>query len=102
MAPRILYEVTTILRDEGVAQRWVRWILDEHIADVVRAGAASGRLLHIDDAPHTYVVQYEFASRDSLNTYLSSHAPRLRAEGALRFDASEAAYHRRTATIIER
>jgi uncharacterized protein DUF4286 len=102
MATRVLYEVTAILRDEDVARRWVRWILDEHIADVVRAGASRGRLLRIDDAPHTYVVQYEFASRDSLDDYLANHATRLRTEGARRFDANEVTYQRRTAAIVDR
>lgn len=102
MSPVVVYEVTATLRDEHVARRWVSWILDQHIADLVRAGAASGRLLQIDDAPNTYVVQYEFASRAALDEYLAHHAARLRAEGALRFGTPDVIYDRRTASVLER
>ena len=100
MSTCVLYEVTAVLRDEVVARDWVRWILDVHIAEVVEAGATSGRLLQIDDTPHTYVVQYEFASRDSLETYLLRHARRLREAGALRFGPIDVTYSRRTAAIV--
>jgi hypothetical protein len=100
MAPRIIYEVSAIINDEETARRWTRWIVDEHIADVIAAGAQAGRLIQLDDTPRTYVVQYEFASRGSLEQYLREHAPRLREEGARRFGATEVVYTRRTGSVI--
>lgn len=100
MSQHVLYEVSAVFRDEETARRWVRWILEEHIGDVVSAGALCGRLVQLDDAPRSYVVQYEFASRESVEQYLRDHAPRLREEGARRFDAAAVAYQRRTGVVV--
>ncbi len=100
MSERVLYEVSALFRDDEIARRWVRWILEEHIADVVAAGALSGRLVRLDDPPHSYVVQYEFASRESVEQYLRDHAPRLREEGARRFDTADVTYLRRTGDMV--
>lgn len=97
----ILYEVNAEIRDPTIADDWARWILDEHIGDVVRAGAASGRLLRIDsdDDQSRFSVQYEFATRDALNAYLRDHAARLRAEGVRRFPLENVSYSRRIGEI---
>jgi len=66
----------------------------------VRAGALSGRLIQLDEAPLSYLVHYEFASRESMETYLRDEAPRLRAKGSRRFTAAEVVYERRKGSII--
>lgn len=96
----VFYEVTATIQDRSILDDWVRWMGDEHLADVVRAGATRGRLIRIDGPTATFVCQYEFASRSALDRYLSEHAPRLRAEGAALFDAEQVTYMRRTGDIL--
>ena len=98
---RILYEVTAKIIDPDVTDAWVAWILDEHIGDVVRAGALRGRLVRIDDTESTFAVQYEFESRDDLNRYLADRAPGLRDQGARRFGGHRVEYTRRTGEITD-
>jgi Domain of unknown function (DUF4286) len=99
----ILYEVNAEFLDPTIVDAWVRWILDEHIADVVDAGADSGRLFRIesDDGIQRYSVQYQFAGRDVLEKYLQDHAPRLRDAGLRRFPLEEVRYSRRVGELIE-
>jgi len=96
----VFYEVTAAIQDLSILDDWVRWMGDEHLADVVAAGATRGRLIRIDGPTATFVCQYEFASRGALDRYLSEHAPRLRAEGTARFDAEQVAYSRHTGDIL--
>lgn len=93
----MLYEVTTEFIDPDVVSAWSNWIVREHIADVVKAGATSGRLFRIDtdDGSPRFSVQYQFASRAALDAYLRDHAPRLRDEGALRYSSEKVRYSRR-------
>ena len=97
---QMLYEVTATFRDEGSARGWVAWMLNSHIADVIKAGASRGRLLRFDDTPLTFSAQYEFASRAEFREYLEQHALRLRAEGLARFGADRVEYSRRTAEVV--
>ncbi len=99
---RVLYEVVATVHQPEQADAWVRWMLNEHIAEVVRAGAVSGRLIRLTDSQHTFVSQYEFDSRAALDEYLARRAPELRADGARRFPPSSVSYARRTGDIIER
>ena len=97
---RLLYEVTAAVQDHRLLDDWVRWMRETHLAEVVAAGAESGRLVQVDGATSTFLCQYEFTSRAALDRYLSDHAPRLRAEGAARFDAQQVSYARRTGEIL--
>ena len=96
-----LYEVTATIHDAAAEQDWVDWILNQHIADVVAAGAERGQLVHVDTDNDTrvYSVQYEFASRAALDAYLADHAPRLRNEGRALFNETQITYTRRTGAI---
>lgn len=99
----ILYEVNAEFANASIADAWAKWVLDEHIADVVAAGASSGRLVRIDgddDVPR-WSAQYEFTSRATLDAYLRDHAPRLREEGTRRFPSEKVRYQRRVGEILE-
>lgn len=85
--------------NQAIADEWVAWLLGEHIADVVAAGATSGRVIRLDQ-PLCYAAQYEFASAEALSAYLADQAPRLRAEGERRFGADQVAYARRTGIVL--
>jgi Domain of unknown function (DUF4286) len=89
--PSFIYTVSVTLSREMVAD-YTSWLIgresDGHVADVVRAGALDAEVLQIDtdpDQPARVEVRYRFANREALETYLSKHAPRLRAEGLARF-----------------
>lgn len=95
----ILYEVAVTISNERTADEWLSWMLTEHIADVVAAGAASGRVVRLDGAPGAFLAQYEFASREALDRYLAEHAPRLREAGLRRFAPPHVQYVRRFGSI---
>lgn len=95
----VIYEVEATIADRETAERWVAWMLDEHLADVRRCGALNGRLIELDGSNHHFVAQYEFASRNALDAYLNDHAPRLRSEGASLFPSDKVAYTRRIGLI---
>ncbi len=100
MSAPVFYEVEATFVDRGVAERWVRWMLDEHISEVCRCGATKGRLIRIDGEKVIFIAQYEFASPGQLEAYFQHHAPRLRAEGAARFPPEQVSYSRRSGVIL--
>lgn len=99
----ILYEVGVTFHDPALAPKWLAWLKDGHIADVMRGGATSARIIELDRAAPAddprYVVQYEFASREALDAYLRDHAPRLRAEGLVKFAPPDVTYDRRIGAL---
>lgn len=101
MSERILYEVEALFTDRTIADRWAQWMVGEHIADVCRCGAQSGQLVALDGDEVRFVAQYEFASRDALDSYFRDHAPRLRMDAASRFTSDQVTYTRRTGSIYQ-
>ncbi len=81
----IHYTVRCEFTDEAVSQRWVDWLLDEHIQDVIDAGAISGEIVRMDGDPVVYEVRYRFAARATFDAYITNHASRLRDEGLKAF-----------------
>ena len=78
----IIYNVT-IKVDSSIAERWLEWLLREHIPDVMSTMCFSGykvvRLLETDDSEGpTYAVQYSAASKSDYNRYIEMHAPEMR------------------------
>ena len=78
------YTVRCTFTDPTVVQSWLKWLLDEHIQDVIDAGALSGEIFRMDDS-ETYEIRYRFASKEAFTVYENDHAPRLRAEGLAKF-----------------
>jgi hypothetical protein len=68
-----------------VAEEWLAWLRDGHIAEVLDGGAQAAEIVRLDEDPAVYEIRYVFASRATLERYLRDHAPRLRAEGLRRF-----------------
>ena len=74
--------------DTSVADRWVAWLREEHIADVMKAGAIGATIVRVDGDNIRYDIRYVFDSRDEFEVYERDHAPRLREEGLARFPLS--------------
>lgn len=83
----LVYTVTVELPDAEVAREFLGWLADDHVGDVVRAGALDGEVIQWDDPGGAQRVEcrYRFASRDAFAAYEAGPAARLRAEGRERF-----------------
>jgi Domain of unknown function (DUF4286) len=79
------YTVSAYFDDEATAQEWSAWMREQHLADVVAAGALSAVLVRLTDTRPRLESRYEFASAQAFADYEAAHAPRLRAESAARF-----------------
>lgn len=90
------YTVTCTFDDPRVAAEWIAWLRDEHLADVIAAGALDAEVIQFDGSPTRCEVRYHFESRESFATYDRDHAPRLRAEGLKRFPTSRGIKYERS------
>jgi hypothetical protein len=100
----IAYTVRCTFDDENVAEEWIAWLREEHLADVRAGGAIDATVVRLDrdeGALLTCEVRYHFASREMLATYEREHAPRLRAEGLAKFPLERGlAYSRSVGEIV--
>ena len=78
---KIAYTVSCQFTDPEVATRWLAWLENGHLADVVAAGAESAYGVRLDGDPVRCEARYTFATREAFEAYERDHAPRLRAEG---------------------
>lgn len=78
---KIAYTVSCSFTDPAVAGRWMDWLRDGHLADVVAAGAESAYAVKLDGDPVRCEARYTFADRAAFDRYEREHAPRLREEG---------------------
>jgi Domain of unknown function (DUF4286) len=83
----IAYTVAAILPSHDVAARYLDWLTSDHIAKVCAKGAVSAVVVQVTDpaAPIRIESRYTFPNQSALDTYLSKHAPALRAEGLAAF-----------------
>ena len=78
----IVYNVTSKL-DWSIHDAWVKWMLEEHIPEVVATGCfTSAQLLKLleieeDDGP-TYTAQYFAETKEQQEEYVQQHAAALR------------------------
>jgi hypothetical protein len=92
----ILYTVRCEFTDPAVADAWLQWLADEHLADVCDAGALDAEAVRLDGDPVTCEVHYHFADRVAFETYERDHAPALREEGLSRFPLELGLSYRRS------
>jgi hypothetical protein len=92
------YTVVCTFDDARVAEEWITWLRDEHLAEVCAAGAMDAEVIRCDGlAGHARCeVRYHFASREAFEAYQRDHAPRLRAEGLKRFPPERGLKYERT------
>jgi hypothetical protein len=95
------YTVQCTFTDQAVAEEWLVWLREEHLADVCRVGALGAEVVRFDGEPIRCEVRYRFASRAAFDTYERDHAPRLREEGLRRFPIERGlTYLRSTGEIV--
>lgn len=81
----IIYNVT-IKVHYSIADDWVNWLKEEHIADVINTGCFTHarvlRLLEIEEEDGiTYAVQYHTTDKKLYEEYLEKHADAMRKKG---------------------
>ncbi|MEM9293271.1 MAG: DUF4286 family protein [Acidobacteriota bacterium] len=81
----VAYTVAITFKDSAVAERFMAWLQDGHLQDVVDAGALDARAVILDGEPLRLEARYTFASRSAFEAYERDHAPRLREEGLTLF-----------------
>lgn len=92
----IIYNVTVKVEAE-IAEPYLNWLKEDHIPKIMATGCFTEyricRMLDLDegDGP-TLVVQYHAPARESYETYLRDHAPRLREEAFERWGNRFLAY----------
>jgi Domain of unknown function (DUF4286) len=79
----LVYEVTATV-DEALREAYERYMLEEHIDDVVQSGGFANALF-TTSAPGRYRIFYFIESQEKLDAYLERHAPRTRAHFMSRF-----------------
>lgn len=93
----LVYTVSCVFESPAVADEWVAWLRQEHLADVLAAGAMDAEIVRLDDPATRFEVRYHFRDRDAFETYQRDHAPRLREAGLRLFPPGRGVqYHRTT------
>lgn len=104
----IAYTVTAYFTNASVAQEWVDWLRNGHLAEVLAGGAIRAEVVRMDAALGTSgtpevrcEARYHFADHDSFATYERDIAPGLRADGLKRFPPERGIRYERTVGTIE-
>lgn len=106
---KLVYTVTAECPDEATARDFLAWLVDGHLADVLRVGKAeSAEAVRLDqasgasaEAPIRIESRYVFSSRAAFDAYDRGPAKALRAEGiALFAEARNVKFLRRTGEQI--
>jgi hypothetical protein len=96
----LVYTVAVTFEDPALAEEWLRWLREGHIADVLAGGATDAEVIRWDGPGLSYEVRYHFPSRDAFERYEKDHAPRLRAEGLQRFPVERGVTYRRQVGLV--
>lgn len=97
-----VYTVRCTFEKQDVADRWLRWLVDEHFADVCDAGALNAEAIRLDSSTDIVCeARYHFTDRAAFEKYERDHAPRLRADGLKEFPLDLGlAYERFTGEVV--
>ena len=101
----IIYNVTINIH-ESVHDRWLAWMHDKHIKDVLATGKfSSARMVKVlieeEMGGTTYSIQYTTENKATLEQYYLEDAPRLRAEGLALFGDKMLAFRTELELISE-
>lgn len=86
-----IYNVTVNVAEEVHAE-WLRWMKEEHMAEVMGTGCFTDsqllKVLYVQDEGQTYSVQYKFVQMTDMERYNKEFAPALQAQMKARFGES--------------
>jgi len=98
----VAYTVGATFQDKTLADEWLRWLREGHVADVLAGGATRAEIIILDNPSPAFEVRYRFPSREAFARYEREQAPRLRAEGLQRFPVEKGiCYHRSVGVICD-
>jgi hypothetical protein len=85
----VIYNVT-IKVEHTIADKWLTWLKEEHIPDVIGTGCFThATVLHLFEADDTegitYAVQYHTESKALYNHYIEKYAVEMRNKGAAKW-----------------
>ncbi len=90
-----IYNVTVNIADD-VHQDWLKWMKEEHIAEVMKTGcfvdSSILKVLYVEDEGHTYSIQYRFLEMSDIESYQKNYAPELQAKHSKKFKDKYAAF----------
>ncbi|SRR5690349_9227689 len=91
----LLYNVTTII-EESSADRWLQWMQETHVPQVMQTGLfISNRLLKVVDSPNegvTYCSQYVVEDMNNFLEYQNKFASALQAEVNINFQNQQVSF----------
>ena len=83
-----IYNVTLSV-DKSVHEEWLKWMLEEHMPEVVKTGCFVDsrilKVLNVEDEGVTYSAQYTFLEMSDMEDYKSKHAARLQKDAMDKF-----------------
>ncbi|HEX7357593.1 MAG TPA: DUF4286 family protein [Ignavibacteriaceae bacterium] len=99
----VVYNVTISI-DKNVAEKWLQWMREVHIPDMMATGhfrdSKICRVHGEEDGGITYAITYTSYSKEDLEKYQKEHAPNLQAEHSKKFGGKFAAF-RTVLSVIE-
>jgi hypothetical protein len=78
MLPTVIYEITAIVAPE-LTDKYEKYMREQHIPDLLATGYFCGAKF-TSSTKNRYRILYEAHNRESLDKYLETDAPRLRAD----------------------
>ncbi len=93
-----VYSIQCEFMEDGWADeisRWVDWMREVHIPDVIRSGALSAEFIRFEQHPPVFQVLYHFESAETFAVYEQDQAPRLRGESLREFPPETGLSYRR-------
>jgi hypothetical protein len=96
----VAYTVAVTFEDAALADEWLRWLHDGHVAEVLAGGAVDAEIIELDAPKRSFEVRYHFPSRETFTRYEQEQAPRLQAEGLKRFPVARGVSYRRSIGVV--
>lgn len=97
------YTVTASLPTKELRERYVAWLRDGHVAQVLAGGASCAEVVALDGdaAPYRVQSRYWFSDHAALARYVAEVAPALRAEGLALFANAGVTFARDQGVIVQ-
>ena len=95
----VRYRVTATAPHAKIARHFIKWMRDEHGADLMKVpGCREFRVYRLDDC--NVACEYLFNSQDDLNHYFSTYAEEMRAKGRQAFPEELLSFKRDESPLV--